>query len=431
MTIRTLALGALLLATTPALAGDCPARAEAILLALDEGRYDDAREHFDARMSTALPADQLGQVWTSLPAQVGARKSRGEVIAGTQGDNPTATIPLEFERMWLSLFIACDAEGKVGGLFVRPYSPPQPAASGPWTEREVKVAAGDVELPGTLTLPEAEVRASAVLVHGSGPNDRDETIGPNKPFRDLAHGLAAAGIATLRYDKRTLAAPASLADRPFTVHEEVVADARAALGTLATQPELAEAPRFLIGHSLGAMLAHRIADGQDGLTGVVLLAAPARDLPDMILAQSRYIAALDGDTSVEETAKLAELEALVAQVRALAARDADRTDALLGAPPAYWLDLARHDPIADARRLALPTLLLQGEADYQVTMVEDYAAWFDALSGESWFELDSFEGLNHLFMPAGSPAGPNDYLKAARVEPQVIARIAEWVGKTR
>ena len=429
MSLRLLTLGALLVTTSPLLAEDCSSRAEAILLALDEGRFEDASTQFDARMSAALPAGQLGQVWNSLPAQVGARKARGEVIAGTQGGNATATIPLEFERMWLSLFIACDAEGKVGGLFVRPYSPPQPAASGPWTERELVVATADVELPGTLTLPTGEVRAAAVLVHGSGPNDRDETIGPNKPLRNLAHGLAAAGIATLRYDKRTLAQPQSLAGRPFTVHEEVVADARSALATLAAQPELTETPRFVIGHSLGALLAHRVATGAPDLAGVVQLAAPARPLGDMILAQSRYIAALDGETTTEEAAKLAELDALVQRIRALGDEDADRTDALIGAPPAYWLDLARFDAIAEARKLAVPTLLLQGEADYQVTLVEDYATWRDALAGEPWFTLQSFEGLNHLFMPAGSPPGPNDYLQAARFDPQVITVIADWMKR--
>jgi pimeloyl-ACP methyl ester carboxylesterase len=161
----------------------------------------------------------------------------------------------------------------------------------------------------------------------------------------------------------------------------------------------------------------------------VQLAAPARPLGDMILAQSRYLAALDGETSAEEAAKLAELDAVIQKIRALGEQDAARTDVLIGAPPAYWLDLARHDAIAEARGIAAPTLLLQGEADYQVTLVEDFAVWRDALSGEPWFTAQSFAGLNHLFMPAGSPPSPNDYLKAARFDPQVIAVIADWMKR--
>jgi len=75
---------------------------------------------------------------------------------------------------------------------------------------------------------------AVVLVHGSGPQDRDETIGPNKPFRDLAWGLASQGIAVLRYDKRTKVHGAMMAGavEQFTVKEETIDDALAAVALL-------------------------------------------------------------------------------------------------------------------------------------------------------------------------------------------------------
>ena len=100
--------------------------------------------------------------------------------------------------------------GKVSGLWFVPesasaaYVTPAYVDVTSFTETEVTVGSGQWALPGTLTIPRgAGPFPGVVLVHGSGPNDRDETIGPNKPFRDLAQGLASKGIAVLRYEKRT------------------------------------------------------------------------------------------------------------------------------------------------------------------------------------------------------------------------------------
>ncbi len=117
---------------------------------------------------------------------------------------------------------------RLSGLSMRPpapevpYAPPDYAVAGAYTEREVTVGSGEWALPGTLTMPAGPGRFPAVvLVHGSGPNDRDETFGPNKTFKDLALGLASRGVAVLRYDKRTKVYGAKIAPlKQFTVKEE-------------------------------------------------------------------------------------------------------------------------------------------------------------------------------------------------------------------
>src|SRR5690242_5008467 len=99
-----------------------------------------------------------------------------------------------------------------------------------FTEEEVIVSSSGFSLPGTLSIPKGDGPFPViVLVHGSGPHDRDETIYGNKPFRDLAWGLASKGIAVMRYEKRAKVAPMSYANKIFTVKEEVTDDAIAAL----------------------------------------------------------------------------------------------------------------------------------------------------------------------------------------------------------
>lgn len=413
-------------------ADPCMVRAETILKALDAGEFEQARADFDATMLANLSAEQLGGVWASLPQQVGARVSVAAGRTQAAGEATVAIIPLQHAKAWLELQVSCSAEGKVGGLYVRPAAAPTAAAptveeSALWSERELTVESAGLSLPATLTVPRDKVRAGVVLVHGSGAHDRDESIGPNRVFRDLAHGLAERGIAVLRYEKRSHAHPQSFAGKAFTVKEEVIDDALAAVELLENQAELQQLPVFVLGHSLGALLAPRIASGQPTIAGIVMLAAPARTLTELMPKQAHYIANLDGEISAEERAGLKDMQKLVDRIEALG--EADRNDAtlLFGAPAAYWLDLKAYRPFLQAKSLGKPILLLQGERDYQVTMAGDFLPWHQRMLDVKDFSDRSFAGLNHLFMPAGDPPGPADYEKPGHVDAQVIAAIGDWI----
>lgn len=152
-----------------------------------------------------------------------------------------------------------------------------------------------------------------VLVHGSGPNDRDETVGPNKPFKDLAWGLASQGIAVLRYDKRTLVHSQSIDAQTLTVQEETVHDALAAVEVLRNHPDVDSASVYVLGHSLGATLAPKIGAAAPELAGLILLAGATRPLEDLILEQVTYLVSLD--PSEEAEAELAKIEEQVARVK--------------------------------------------------------------------------------------------------------------------
>ena len=165
-------------------------------------------------------------------------------------------------------------------------------------EREV-IVPGPVPLPGTLTLPSGKGPfRGVVLVHGSGAGDRDETVGGNTPFRDIAWGLAQRGIVVLRYDKRSKVAPAWFAKAGFTVYDETIQDALGALTLLRQQPEIEATLTVVLGHSLGGMVAPRIALADSKLAGVIVMAGATRvELPAQMERQYRYIASVSGADS--------------------------------------------------------------------------------------------------------------------------------------
>jgi len=256
--------------------------------------------------------------------------------------------------------------------------------------------------------------------------DREEAIGPKRPFRDLAEGVAAAGIASLRYDKRTLAYGAQMAGKPITVDDEVTADAVTALRLLRQQPQIDPHRLFVLGHSLGGLMVPRIARRDAHLAGAILLAAPAKFGVETLLRQSRY---LDQRRGMPAAAIDKQLAPMVAARDTLAHADPAHPPAgtLLGAPMSYWLSFRHYDPVAVARTLHVPMLILQGDADYQVTLLGDYAKWKAALGENPRVQMRDYPGLSHLFMPAGTPPEPADYARPGHVDAAVLHDISAWI----
>ena len=222
---------------------------------------------------------------------------------------------------------------------------------------------GKWSLPGTLTLPRGKGPFPAVvLLHGSGPNDRDETIGPNKPFRDLAWGLASRGIAVLRYEKRTKqhrAEIAAMVDK-LTVEEETVMDALAAVSLLRNTPEIDKSRIFVLGHSLGGMLIPRIGLRDRDIAGFVIMAGSSRPFEDILYEQYEYIFNLDNKLTDYEKKHLKQVKVQVEMVKSSKlTKDTSSTLLPLGIPASYWLDLRNYDPAKEAVKLTGPILILQ------------------------------------------------------------------------
>jgi len=323
-----------------------------------------------------------------------------------------------------------------GIAFASPVIAPLQAQSLPAgvTERAI-IVAGPVPLPGTLTLPAGQGPfPGVILVHGSGPGDRDETMPPptarNKPFRDLAWGLAAQGIVVLRYDKRAVTQPMWYAGKNFTVYDEVTQDALSALTILRQQPEVTLRRTFQLGISLGGMLAPRIAMADGRVAGIIIMAGATRmQLMDQIDRQYTYFQSIAGADSDKVKTQRAALAPIIAKVRGLKASDtSDNTPipGMGGTGTRYWLDLAAYDPAMTMRELHIPALVMQGMRDYQVepAQMDD---WLKVVGARPDIAVKRYASLNHIFMTGTGQPSPADYNTPGHVDAQVIADIAAWV----
>lgn len=408
------------------------------------GDFEAAVADFSPEMRQALPPDTMQTTWEGLAEQVGAFQALVGAPQVTEAEDITlVVITMQFDAALLDMQASVSAGGQITGLYFRPSETAVPveasAADIPadlpgyidpeaFEERAIVLNEGtDWELPGTLTLPVGKGPFPAVvLVHGSGPNDRDETIGPNKPFRDLAWGLATQGVAALRYDKRSKVHAGKMAAlESMTVDDEVIADAVAAVRLLHQTDEVDPDRVFVIGHSLGGHLVPRVAAEADGVAGVVILSGNVRPLQDLIVVQTEYLLGLDGELSDEDREQVNRLE----QVRqAIENLNAATPGMFFGAPATYWIDLRDYDPVKVARSLDRPLLILQGERDYQVTM-DDFALWQEGLSGRDNVTFISYARLNHLLMSGSGPSSPAEYEQPGYVDAAIVADIIGWISK--
>ena len=405
-----------------------------------EGDEEAALGMMDDTMRNAL-AGQIGTMWTQLAALGGEFKGTGEAQLLSQDGFDVVLLEVQFSNLTLIQRTVFDGQGKVAGLFFGPGSltPQVPEVN---DEEELKqeialtVDAGEgYPLDALLTLPQGEVKAGIVLVQGSGPSDKDESIGGNAPFRDLARGLAVQGIATLRYDKRSYDHGKKMTEADgyplMTVDEETVNDAAAALSLLRERPELAGKPVWLLGHSLGAILASYIGSKAGAPDGYILLAGSPRKLWEVSLEQNLAIAGAyeaAGDTAGAKAVR----DIVAAQQEKANAMDslAD-DDTVFGLPVPYQ----RHLQGIDAAALHLmdqkPVLVLQGERDKQVSM-DDFILWQEKLKDHPAAEFISYPALNHLFGDyQGEPVTlmniAAEYAARTPVDEQVILDIAGFV----
>jgi pimeloyl-ACP methyl ester carboxylesterase len=277
---------------------------------------------------------------------------------------------------------------------------------------------GGCSLGGEITLPPGDGPApGVVVVHRAGPHDRDGAVGPNRPYRDLARRLAASGVATLRYEKRSLVCDLSKDEQ--SLHNVVVADAAAAVDRLAAVDRVTDVALF--GHGLGGVAAPLVApEAATDVAGLILAATPTRPLSEVFLATERRKAEADGRITVEERQRLDFVREKLEQSRRLAPDD---DYYILGTSTAFWRDLHDQDVVAAVRARPEPAVALHPGRGF-VTTPADVRTWRRHLPHGS---VRTYPTLDHLFMRVFDDSLPEAYFFPDTVARAVPSDVATWL----
>lgn len=399
---------------------------------LEQGNFTAAQDFFDASVKDKVPPATLQKIWTQLQAGLGKFESVEGAQNKAQDDYQIVILKCKFSNDSQAFQFVFNKAQKLVGFFILPkqadvaYKLPIYADPSRYTEKLINIKSGTHTLPAMLTLPKDSVKVPiVVLVHGSGPSDMDESIGAQKPFKDIAVGLASKGIASIRYVKRTVLYPNEF-DSVFTTKQEVTDDALAVINYAKQVAEADSNQVYLFGHSLGGMLAPRIATLAPDLKGIILAAAPARKLEDISIDQNNYFYKLGNDTTKAGKAALDQAIKELNSAKAITPTSLPADSIVLGLPAAYWADLNAMDQVAIAKKLKQRIFIIQGGNDFQVS-TQDYNLWVNALKGKKNVDEKLYPMLNHLLEFVSEKGTTKQYQEPNHVDQPVIDDIAGWI----
>ena len=372
--------------------------------------------------------EYLKSVWQSTVEALGTFLEIYSQDMDTEDDIFVVKTVMKFEENGLLLTLSYDENGQVKGIWFSYQPIEEEIKSEIFTEYDIEIGSGEFTLNGKLTLPNNVLNPPVViLVQGSGTTDLDETIGAvsNKPFRDIAHGLAERGIASIRYNKRFYQYADQVTDH-FTIYDEVLNDVSYAIDLATTDERVDGSKVYVIGHSLGGMLAPKIAKDNPEVMGIVSLAGSPRHLEDIILDQVKDAMELQTNLTEEDKAyAIRQYEEMAQTIKNLG--NDNLSEAILGASGYYWKSLNEIDTKKLVKELSIPMLFLQGSEDFQVYADVDFEEWKTILEGNTNASFVLYEGLNHLFMQSNGLSDTKEYDIKGSVEPKVIEDIAEWI----
>jgi alpha-beta hydrolase superfamily lysophospholipase len=387
---------------------------------LSSENFSSAYDMFDSKMAAALPSQKLEALWKNIESQVG-KIIKIEKLNASKSDEYVVTVATtEFQDGYLDIKLVFDTELKIAGLWitkaeVSKYTLPNYVDLSKFTVEKIEI--GDKwKLPAELTIPKGKGPfVGVVMIPGSGPSDMNETIGENEPFKDIAYALSTMGFVVLRYDKRAYVYGKEM--KVMNVQSIYLQDAAYAIKYLVNESFVSKV--FLLGHSLGAYLLPEIAKENPEISGLVMLAPPARPLAEVMEDQLNYILKLSPSSADE-------IKKLIDKIKLIESHKLPANEFVMGAPASYYYELEKYAPIDILKGLNKPVLICKGGKDYQVPE-KDFKMFKEAFGSNSLFTFKWYPNLSHIFTPISGIPSPLNYQEAENVSQQVVEDVANWI----
>jgi pimeloyl-ACP methyl ester carboxylesterase len=395
---------------------------------LADGQFETAGEWVDPDAPIPFGATELEQAWTGVVGTNAELDAIQRVVYfGTVRGNNRYIVEIAVAGDQYQVLVDYSADGLISFQVtpIQEWTSPEYVDRDSFAEEEIRLETPlDCELGATVSLPDTDEQVpGVVIVHGNGPADRDNVIGPNRTYKELAWGLASQGIAVLRYDKRTYACQPDLADA--TIDDIVTEDALTAISELRSFEQVADDQLFVAGHSFGGGLAPRIARMDGNLAGTVMLApGPAGPFSDLIERQAEHIY---DSQSVNSSLREEFLQSVEQEAEKIRNLDIGDDEIVRFGGREFYESLQNYDQTGAAADLEIPQLLIQGGQDFQLTVEDDLPIWRDALEGNDNAEITVYDDLNHLFQESQGERTQAEYVLDEEVDQRVIDRIASFV----
>lgn len=394
-----------------------------LALQILDGDFTETMALFSSEMKRLISEDQLKQAWNLTTTDMGTFKALRSVTEETKDTASLVYVILDYDITGIQILFSYNANKKLNGLWFN-YAPFETELMDNDFFEEANISFGDKNNPieGILTLPkEVKNPPVAILVHGSGDHDADESIGVNKPFRDLAYGLANKGVAVIRYKESS----SRKAKEEYTIQDDSLYDAAEAIKYALSCGKVDKDRIVLVGHSLGGMMAPKIAMDNIEVAGIVSLAGSPRRLEDIILDQnSILLQADDSITDLQYRLYMARVKSEVDKVKKI---KKSGSEVILGYPASYWYSLNQIDTPSLVKELDIPMFIAQGNDDFQVYADIDYVEWQGLLKDKDNVIFKLYDNLNHLFMESNGRMDTTEYNIKGNVSQILIEDLAKWI----
>ena len=390
---------------------------------LSNNEYEKAYKCTDSVFKNKITEEKFQNIWNGVLAVNGDLKEYSFNCALNNFEYYTCV----FKNSIVDLKIILSNTNQVKSFFLVPiFECENKIEKQNFLENKIEIQSDTFTISASLIEANSDIKVICIFIQGSGPSDRDETIGPNKPIKDLAYGLGKKGISSIRFDKRTFTY--KNLDSNITIKDEVIEDVLAVIDFIKENNNYNNYKLYLIGHSLGGMLAPKIATISHKVDGIIYLAANSRPLEKLIETQTKYIFNYDNHLSNEETIYLKSLDNKLGYLNDSLKLSSPTHKLPLGIPASYWLSLINYNQVEVASQLDIPMLFLQGKRDYQVTNY-DFCGWKKRLGKKKNVSFKRYKNLNHIFLEGKTKSHPNEYLISKKVPSYVINDISKWILK--